>query len=103
MRPSDRKSATMADDISRLEKEIGDRIDAAVKADPRSREAIAAALGITAGALQKIQEGKSTTQYAKFAQMAQQTEVPHALPPMARERPPGIERRILCGRRNSPG
>jgi transcriptional regulator with XRE-family HTH domain len=61
---------TTTEDISRLEKEIGARIDAAVKADPRSRDTIAAALGITAGALQKIQEGKSTTQYAKFAQMA---------------------------------
>jgi transcriptional regulator with XRE-family HTH domain len=77
MGPSDRKSATMADDISRLEREIGARIDAAVKADPRSREAIAAALGITAGALQKIQEGKSTIQYAKFALLA---EVLHRTP-----------------------
>ena len=45
---------TTTEDISRLEKEIGARIDAAVKADPRSRDTIAAALGITAGALQKI-------------------------------------------------
>lgn len=57
-------------DIERLEKEIGDRIDAAVRADPRSQVDIAAALGISAGALQKIQEGKSTTQFAKLAQLA---------------------------------
>jgi transcriptional regulator with XRE-family HTH domain len=61
---------TINDETKRLEKEIGDRIDAAVKADPRGREGIADLLGISAGALQKIQEGKSTTQYAKFAQLA---------------------------------
>lgn len=57
-------------DIERLEKEIGERIDAAVKADPRERDEIAAELGITESALQKIQEGKSTTQFAKLAQLA---------------------------------
>jgi transcriptional regulator with XRE-family HTH domain len=61
---------TINDETKRLEKAIGDRVDAAVKADPRGREGIAAALGISAGALQKIQQGKSTTQYAKFAQLA---------------------------------
>jgi transcriptional regulator with XRE-family HTH domain len=61
---------TSADDIERLEREIGERIDAAVRADPRSQVAIAAALGLTAGALQKIQDGKSTTQFAKLAQLA---------------------------------
>jgi transcriptional regulator with XRE-family HTH domain len=57
-------------ETERLEKEIGDRIDAAVKADPRQREEIAAALGMTPGALQKIQDGKSTTQFAKLAHLA---------------------------------
>jgi transcriptional regulator with XRE-family HTH domain len=61
---------TVTNDTERLEKEIGGRIDAAVKGDPRTREEIANLLGISAGALQKIQEGKSTTQYAKFAQLA---------------------------------
>jgi len=58
-------------DIERLEKEIGERIDAAVRADPRPQAEIATALGLSASALQKIQEGKSTTQYAKLAQMAE--------------------------------
>jgi transcriptional regulator with XRE-family HTH domain len=61
---------TITDNIELLEKAIGDRIDAVVKADPRSPMEIAAELGISAGALQKIQEGKSTTQFAKFAQLA---------------------------------
>ena len=61
---------TINDETKRLEKAIGDRIDAAVKADPRTREQIANTLGMSAGALQKIQEGKSTTQFAKLAQLA---------------------------------
>jgi transcriptional regulator with XRE-family HTH domain len=57
-------------DTERLEKEIGDRIDAAVKADSRSDADIAELLGISNGALDKIRQGKSTTQYAKLAQLA---------------------------------
>ena len=57
-------------DIERLEKEIGERIAAAIKADPRSPEEIAAELDLTPGALKRIQDGKSTTQWAKLAQLA---------------------------------
>lgn len=61
---------TLTDDTEILEKEIGARIDAAVKADSRGSEVIASLIGITDGALDKIRQGKSTTQYAKLAQLA---------------------------------
>jgi hypothetical protein len=61
---------TITSDTERLEKEIGDRIDAAVKADPRHCADIADLLGMSVGALDKIRQGKSTTQFAKLAQLA---------------------------------
>jgi transcriptional regulator with XRE-family HTH domain len=57
------------DQTRRLEREIGARIDAAVKADPRAIGKIAG-LGISGAALDKIRQGKSTTQFAKLAQLA---------------------------------
>ncbi len=57
-------------DIEHLERQIGERIDAAVKADPRSPGEIADDLGLTSGALKRIQDGKSTTQFAKLAQLS---------------------------------
>jgi transcriptional regulator with XRE-family HTH domain len=62
---------TITSDTERLEQEIGDRIDAAVKDDPRPAADIADLLCMSAGALDKIRQGKSTTQFAKLAQLAE--------------------------------
>jgi DNA-binding Xre family transcriptional regulator len=60
---------TFSDETRRLEREIGARIDAAVKADPRVLVKIGQ-IGISEAALDKIRQGKSTTQFAKLAQLA---------------------------------
>jgi hypothetical protein len=64
-------SRASTDETKRLEKEIGNRIDAAVKADPRNCADIARLIGIKLDSLNKIRAGKSTTQYAKLVRMAE--------------------------------
>lgn len=61
---------TRDDDLRRKAADIGARIDALVKADPRGQAGVAAELEVEIEALKKVQAGKSNRQYAKLARVA---------------------------------
>ena len=60
----------MADDEPTIQKQIGARIDAAVRADPRHFDVIASLIGIKPPALNKMRAGESNKMYAKLALLA---------------------------------